>query len=191
MSTRSDTARDLEGRTVYSSDGEKIGKVDDLHGDETGMARYIEVKTGWFGTKRHAVPVDSLSFDGDDIVVPYTKSQIEAAPTLNEEDHLDYDRERQMGSHYGYEVREWDDRRDAWLDRDLTKGPTPETRGDFHDPGGTLDQSDGPTPETRRAMAETDDMGTARSDDMDRDRMIDDRRDSAMRVRYQRMSLHQ
>jgi PRC-barrel domain len=180
MSTRSDTGLDLVGRAVHSSDGEKIGKVDGLHTDEGGMARYLEVKTGWFGTKSHAIPMDAITFDGDDIVVPYTKDQVKDAPTLDEREHLDYERERQMGSHYGYEVRDWDDNRDAWLDRDLTRGPTPETRGDFHDHGGTHDQSDGPTPETRRVMAETEHDGAARRDN--RDGMSY----SEMRVRYRR-----
>lgn len=187
MSTQSDTLRDLVGRTAYSSDGEKLGTVADLHGDAEGRGRFVEIATGWFGTKRHAVPVDSLSFDGDDIRVPYTKEQIEAAPTIDEHEHLDYDRERMMGSHYGYDVRDWDETRDEWLDRDLTRGPTPETRGDFHDQGGSFDQSDGPTPETRRVMAET----TERTESLERDAMIDPSApgaDSSMRVRYLRMS---
>lgn len=189
MTTQNRTAEDLKGRTVRSMEGDKIGTVDDVHVDETGSGRFIETKTGWFGKKRHAFPLDILSFDGDDLLVPYTKQQIESAPTLDEDDRLDYDRERQMGQHYGYDVRDWDDTRDAWLDRDLTRGPTPETRGDFHDPGGTLDQSDGPTPETRRAMAATS-PGTdpdVYREDLDAD-TVPPGTPAMMRVRYERIS---
>jgi sporulation protein YlmC with PRC-barrel domain len=153
---------DLEGRTVYSSDGEKLGKVSSVLEDDMGHAQYIEVTSGWFGTRRHTIPLQGLQHDGDDLRVAYTKQMLEGAPTFEDHEHIDYDRERTLGAHYGHGVRDWDDTRDRWLDEeDLSRGPTPETR---HPHGGLDDASDitqGPTPETRDVLRRTEDDPTA------------------------------
>jgi sporulation protein YlmC with PRC-barrel domain len=172
MSTQSMTSTDLEGRTVYSSDGEKLGKVDSVLTDDRGAPQYLEVRSGWFGTRRHTVPISGIQRAGDDLTLPYTKSMLESAPTFEEHEHIDYDRERSLGTHYGTEIRAWDDARDNWLaGEDLSRGPTPETRHpegyvegrDFAEAGETgglddvRDTTQGPTPETRRVMRATDD----------------------------------
>ena len=150
----------LHGRTVYSSDGEKLGKVDDVLVDADGTPVYVETKKGLFSGKRHVVPVAGMTADGDDLRVAYTKEQLEGAPALGDDDDIDYDRERALGSHYGTPVRDWDERRDRLTGEDLSRGPTPETR---HPRGGrddVRDTTEGPTPETRvanRAADGTDD----------------------------------
>ena len=50
----------LEGRTVYSSDDEKLGKVDDVMVDADGVPVYVETKKGLFSGRRHVVPVDPV-----------------------------------------------------------------------------------------------------------------------------------
>ena len=167
----------LEGRTVYASDGEKLGKIDSVLVDDSGRPQYVEVKTGWFGARRHTLPASALSPRGDDdLDAAYTKEQLESAPTFDEGEDIDYERERAIGSHYGSDVRDWDDRRDNWLaGEDLSRGPTPETRHpaghvegrDFAEGDSTRgetrgvddirDTTQGPTPETRQAMRLTDD----------------------------------
>jgi hypothetical protein len=119
------------------------------------------------------------------------REQLESAPTLEEAAHLDYDRERELGRHYGYTVADWDEDRDRWTEEDLTRGPTPETRGDFGhrreaDRGRRgRDTSDGPTPETRAVMAATPDR--RRFADRDTARTEADRTETG-RVRYMRWS---
>lgn len=175
MSTQSLTTTDLEGRTVYSSDGEKLGKVDSILTDDRGAPQYVEVRSGWFGTRRHTVPLHGMQRSGDDLTLPYSKEMLESAPTFEDHEHIDYDRERTLGTHYGHEIRDWDDNRDNWLaGEDLSRGPTPETRhpagyvegrdkdeaGVAGETGGLDDVRDttqGPTPETRRVMRATDD----------------------------------
>jgi len=152
MSTRLSTS-EIEGRTVYTSDGDKLGKVDHVLVDDRGDAQYVEVKSGWFGNRRHTIPAAGLEEHGDDLRSPYTRAQLESAPTFDDDEDIDYDRERAIGAHYGHGVREWDDARDMWLaGEDLSRGPTPETR---HPHGGVDDLRDttqGPTPEAREAM---------------------------------------
>jgi sporulation protein YlmC with PRC-barrel domain len=150
----------LDGRTVYSSDGEKLGKVDDVMVDADGVPVYVETKKGLFSGRRHVIPVAGLTVVDDDLRVAYTKEQLESAPSLGDDDEIDYDRERALGSHYGTSVRDWDERRDRLTGEDLSRGPTPETR---HPHGGrddVRDTTEGPTPETRianRAADGTDD----------------------------------
>jgi uncharacterized protein (TIGR02271 family) len=156
------TGAELEGRTIYSSDGEKLGKIDQVLVDDAGNAQCVEVRSGWFGARRHTVPFQGITQDGDDLRAPYTKAQLESAPTFDDHEDIDYDREQALGAHYGTSVRDWDDSRDTWLrGEDLSRGPTPETRH----PGGGLDEvrdtTQGPTPETRGAMRMTDDESAA------------------------------
>ncbi len=151
----------LHGRTVYASDGEKIGKVDDVLVDADGTPVYVETKKGLFSGRRHVIPVQGMTVAADDdLRVAYTKDELEGAPALGDDDEIDYDRERALGSHYGTSVRDWDERRDRLTGEDLSRGPTPETR---HPRGGrddVRDTTEGPTPETRianRAAEGTDD----------------------------------
>jgi sporulation protein YlmC with PRC-barrel domain len=128
MATRNYDAADLEGRAVYSNDGEKLGKVDDIVTDASGMPVYLEITTGWFGTSRHLIPVGGVRWLDDDLEVPYSKEQLEGAPTYGGSEDVDYERERTLGDYYGHDVREWDDEQDLGCVDDLTEGPTPETR---------------------------------------------------------------
>jgi hypothetical protein len=156
MSAQPYDPRDLRGRTVYSADGEKLGKVEDVHEDDRGVAQYVEIKTGWIRGAVHAVPAHELSSDGDDLRAPYTRDHLEAAPTFEPGDDLDYERERTLGGHYGHPVREWDETRDWWLSgEDLSRGPTPETRHPDGLVDDVADTTQGPTPTTRRTMRAT------------------------------------
>ena len=73
---------ELAGMDVCDVAGERIGTVEDAYTDtEGGYVRYLGVKTGWLGTRRHVIPVDDvhMEFDGDDepfLSVPYERDQM-------------------------------------------------------------------------------------------------------------------
>jgi hypothetical protein len=176
MSMQSFDPSDLRGRTVYAADGERIGTVDEVLEDDRGAAQYLEVTTGWRGGARHVIPVYDLRDSDDDLTLPYTRSQLEEAPTFGESEILDYAGEHRLGGHYGHSVREWDDTRDDWLSgEDLSRGPTPETRhpaghvqgrdyaerdrghGETGGVDDVADTTQGPTPIIRQTMRATDD----------------------------------
>ena len=115
MSKQRYRADALYGRTVYSSDGEKLGKVDDVLVDARGEPVYIETKKGLFSGKRHVVPVSGMAASGDDLTVAYTKEQLMNAPSFDDE--VDYERERQLAGYYGTDVRDWDVARDEAMTR--------------------------------------------------------------------------
>jgi sporulation protein YlmC with PRC-barrel domain len=176
MSIQSYDPSALRGRPVYAADGEQIGTVKDVLEDDRGAAQYLEVTTGWGNGSRHAVPVHDLTESGDGVTVPFTRSQLEQAPTFQDGELVDYAGEQRLGGHYGHSVREWDETRDAWLSgEDLSRGPTPETRhpaghvegrddaerdsvaGETGGVDDVADTTQGPTPTIRQTMRATDD----------------------------------
>jgi hypothetical protein len=115
----------MEARTT---DGDKIGKVKDVYLDANARyARYLEVKTGWFGGA-HVIPVDDVTYvdDGDDayVQVPYAAEQVKSAPTFDEGD-LTPEREAAIYDHYR-RVGYWDDTRDIVRARQTEPAPTPQ-----------------------------------------------------------------
>lgn len=74
------------GTSVYNTQGEKIGKVEDVVLDKTDNSiMFAVVGFGGFlgmGEKYHPVPWSALDYskDRDGYVVPYTKEQLKAAP---------------------------------------------------------------------------------------------------------------
>jgi sporulation protein YlmC with PRC-barrel domain len=116
----------LGGMEVRDINGDKVGKVDDSYTDESGgYIRYIAVKTGWFGTKRHMLPVDDISMetDGDDqyLVLPYDKDHLREGPTHERDEDFTREHESAVYGHYG---------RDAYWEavraRQTAPAPTPE-----------------------------------------------------------------
>jgi len=124
MITDPSTAGELRGREVRDSSGDKIGEVEGLYVDTKGaMLRYLVVSTGWFGTKRHIVPMDDVSFDRseDAIVLPYGRDQLKKAPTYEDAAELGRGDEQQIYDYYdlpGY----WEYVRA----KQTTPAPTPE-----------------------------------------------------------------
>ncbi len=91
----------LPGKTVKNTDGDKIGKVEDVYAStEDAHPTFITVSTGMFGTKASFVPVADASIDGDDLVVPYTKDQVKDAPHVDTDEELTADEEDRLYSHY-------------------------------------------------------------------------------------------
>ena len=95
------------GRTVVDSDGEKIGKLDEVYLDEqTGRPEWARVNTGLFGSKSSFVPLAGASPTGDDVQVRFAKEQVKDAPNVDEGQELSQDEEASLYSHYGLDYGE-------------------------------------------------------------------------------------
>ena len=103
MSTNDMTeAYDWDGRTVVDSDGDKIGKVDQVYLDTvSGRPEWLAVHTGLFGTKTNFVPLQGAAPTGEDVRVAYTKDQVKDAPGIDPDGELSDAEERTLWSHYG------------------------------------------------------------------------------------------
>jgi len=102
--------------TAYGSDGDKIGKVEQVFlDDNSGEPTFLTVNTGLFGAKENFVPVKGARQDGDRVVLPYTKDVIKDAPKVDADQHLSPAEEEEL---YRYYELNYDDGRTAGTDRD-------------------------------------------------------------------------
>jgi uncharacterized protein (TIGR02271 family) len=97
---------EMWGASVYSSDGEKIGSVEELFIDEeTGQPEWIGLGTGFLGTKRVVVPVEGADV-GDDVVrLPYGKEHVKGTPDIDS-DEISQETESRLYAHYGLRYSE-------------------------------------------------------------------------------------
>ena len=93
--------RDLEGMPVYSSDKEQVGKVDTIYVDQdTQIAEWIGIGTGFFGSKRLLVPTQGAMAESDGVHVQFDKNRVESSPNV-EDDSISEETERSLYDHYG------------------------------------------------------------------------------------------
>src|SRR5215212_10442238 len=94
---------DLADRTVVDSQGDKVGKVNDVYlDDETGQPEWLAISTGMFGTKVSFVPIAGVGYDNDNnLVVGYDKATIKDAPRAEADGHLTAKEERELYTYYG------------------------------------------------------------------------------------------
>jgi uncharacterized protein (TIGR02271 family) len=98
-----DQLQGLSGKTLYGSEGDKLGRIETLYVDrEDGQQpTFVTVHTGLFGTSTSFVPVAQATLDGDRVVVPYTKSQVSDAPRVESDGDLEPEEESRLYRHYG------------------------------------------------------------------------------------------
>ncbi len=93
----------VRGTPVYSSDGEQVGKIEEIFYDhDTGRPEWIGIGTGFLGTKRVLVPLAGarLEPEGDRFALPYTKEQVAGAPDIDG-DEISRDTEDKLYAYFG------------------------------------------------------------------------------------------
>ncbi|MFN8108430.1 MAG: hypothetical protein U0Y82_01060 [Thermoleophilia bacterium] len=118
MGVRRFGMRELAGRDVTSSEGVYLGRVEVVHTDHLGRARYVGITVGRFGTALRVVPVDGLTDDGRVLVLPHTAALVHSSPACAPGDAIPYACELEVSAHFGTPLRPWDDNCDEWLDHD-------------------------------------------------------------------------
>jgi sporulation protein YlmC with PRC-barrel domain len=97
------SSKRVEGTTVYGTDGDKLGSIDELMIDKTsGQVRYAALEFGGFlgiGSDRYPLPWSTLKYDVEKggYVVAVTKSQLEGAPRYETGTPPDYTDEYRGG----------------------------------------------------------------------------------------------
>ena len=101
MTTKEDILS-WRGQNLHGSDGEKLGKIEEIYLDtETREPEWALVTTGLFGTKQSFVPLREASTSGDSVSVPFDKSTVKDAPTVDPDGQLSQDEEAALYQHYG------------------------------------------------------------------------------------------
>jgi uncharacterized protein (TIGR02271 family) len=103
MSTlQKDQLLQQRGQDLYDSNGEKIGKIEEIYVDaDSGQPEWALVHTGMFGTKSTFVPLREASDDGGAVSVPYDKSQVKDAPNMDADGDLSRSEEDELYRYYG------------------------------------------------------------------------------------------
>jgi uncharacterized protein (TIGR02271 family) len=101
-------AYDWRGRDIIDADGDKIGRLEELFRDEdTEQPEWAAVRTGLFGKKLSFVPLQGAEPSGEDVRVPFSKSQVKDAPKIDDADRqLSQQEEARLYEHYGMSYSE-------------------------------------------------------------------------------------
>lgn len=92
----------LHGLPVLGQDGEKLGKVDAVYLDQsTQRPEWVAVKSGLFGTHVSLVPLAAADLTNEELRVPFSKDQMQAAPHQDPDQELSPAEEAALFEHYG------------------------------------------------------------------------------------------
>jgi uncharacterized protein (TIGR02271 family) len=95
-------AYEWRGRNVVTSDGDKIGTLEEVYLDtDSGQPEWATVRTGLFGAQHTFVPLVEVEHRRGEIVVPYTKDQVKGAPSVDPDGQLSHEDEDRLYDHYG------------------------------------------------------------------------------------------
>lgn len=89
---------------VYDRNRDRVGFVENLWADSRDEIGFIGVKTGWLGFGRnHVIPASGFTIDEEahSILVPYDGDLIKSAPSLDADEELQPEVEREVYSHFG------------------------------------------------------------------------------------------
>jgi len=141
------------GRTAVDSDGEKLGKIEEIYLDaETERPEWALVSMGSFGGKSAFVPLEGATSDGDDVRAPFSKQQVKDAPQMDADGELSQDDEAALYSHYGINYEE------SRSDSGLPEGGAPTGGDDRRDRSGEAGvvgrDSSGPTTDDAMTRSE-------------------------------------
>jgi uncharacterized protein (TIGR02271 family) len=90
------------GQELRGSDDDKLGKIEEIYlDDETGQPEWALITTGLLGKKQSFVPLREASRSSEGITVPYDKSTVKDAPTIDPDGELSQREEVALYRHYG------------------------------------------------------------------------------------------
>jgi uncharacterized protein (TIGR02271 family) len=101
-----DRLAEARGAPVFDSEGNEIGRVDEIFYDlETEQPEWLGIGTGFFGTKRALVPMEGADLRPDGFYVPYSKDQVKDSPDIDG-DQISEETEQDLYVHYGLSYSE-------------------------------------------------------------------------------------
>jgi hypothetical protein len=101
--TTTDVAR---GKTLFTSDGERLGEVDTIMDDvQTRKPEWFVISSGRIGDKQLLVPVEGSDVRDDGVFVNYSAEQVRATPQV-QGNEISQDTEQRLYSHYGLRYSE-------------------------------------------------------------------------------------
>jgi hypothetical protein len=88
------------GQQLRTRDGDQAGVILQVYLDEYhGQPEWVSVSTGFFGSES-LVPLTEAEINDGALLVPYTRAEIKAAPTVADPAALSEDEEQALYQHY-------------------------------------------------------------------------------------------
>jgi hypothetical protein len=127
------------GYTVYDSNHEKIGKVDDLFMDANDRPEYIGVKMGLLGTLSTLIPFEMATVDEErkTIVLSTDKESARNGPSFNDDREITPEFENEVYSYYGLKRPSTIEQRGTYAAHSAEQST--QTAGRIKEAGGTKD----------------------------------------------------
>lgn len=101
MDVRANIA-EWRGKDVYLDGDEKLGKLVEVYYDaETDEALFLSVKAGMFSNKQLLVSLRDVAVSPDRLTVPWSKDDVDGAPTARPGEGLESEEEERAFRHYG------------------------------------------------------------------------------------------
>jgi len=95
------------GRTVVATDGDKLGKIEEIYFDqETDRPEWALINTGMFAGKSSFMPLEGATSDGEQVTAPYSKDRVKDAPRVDPDGELSQREEAELYRHYGVDYGE-------------------------------------------------------------------------------------
>ncbi|RUQ23481.1 PRC and DUF2382 domain-containing protein [Kocuria sp. HSID16901] len=99
--TNNQNIESLRNSTVFSNNGDKIGKVGEIYlDDQTNEPTFATVNTGLFGSKETFVPLNKAKATDDGITVPFDKDFVKDAPNIDDDGSLSPEEEQRIYEYY-------------------------------------------------------------------------------------------
>jgi uncharacterized protein (TIGR02271 family) len=119
------TVAEWRGRELVGNDGDKIGTIDEVYVDaRTEQPEWLSVKTGMLGSKVSFVPITEAQEADEAIRVPYDKTQVKDAPSIEPDGELSHEDESGLYRHYGLEYSDEQSGSGNATEGGDTSGPT-------------------------------------------------------------------
>lgn len=104
----------LASATAFDTEGQKLGSVGQVYlDDQTERPSWVSISTGLFGTNETLVPLEGHRWDGDKLVVAYSKDVVKDAPNIDADAHISEQEEQELYRYYEGHGYATTDRRDA------------------------------------------------------------------------------
>ncbi len=92
----------LRGKSVVSSDGKTVGKVDAIHYDGlTKEPEWVEVKAGLLSSRLYIVPLEGAIVEHNQLMLPFTRELVIGEPKFESLGGLTSKVEEAMNQHFG------------------------------------------------------------------------------------------
>jgi hypothetical protein len=127
------------GYTVYDSNHEKMGKVDDLFVDGNDRPEYIGVKMGFLGTHSTLIPFEMVRVNDarQVIMVAADKETLKNGPSFNDDREITPEFENEVYSYYGLQRASTIEQSGTYAAHSAEQSTR--TTGRIKDAGGTKD----------------------------------------------------